>query len=511
MPDVQFFCVCKKKGENATLFTIQDKDIDTEENGAMLPETRVSFRTENELLQTVYDAAEEKCLQNLKRFGSDLVLVEGGGYEKIWLETQPMGGEMYALRNLQAAADNILLFMRFQREDGRLPGSIECRDGRIEPQFNKYQGFCFPFPALNLYYLLGKDAEYLAGLKETLIRFDDCLWRTRHLTGNGLLSSFCVYDTGEDLALRYGDAPCWWEKDEPPEGYGVVPMASMDVTSWSYAARDTVAAICRIQGDPAAETWKRKADSVAENLRKGLWDRHRGALFDRDRYGKTVDILCHNTLRCMYWGSISGSMADRFVKEHLLNPAEFWTPFPLPSVAANDPAFRNAPENNWSGQPEGLTYQRAILALERYGYDRVVTVLGQKLADAVYHGGCRFTQQFDPFSGEPSLVHAVTHQPAEENSREPVQDAYGPTMLACLEYIAHRYGIHPHLGQVWFSLGSGAPCRYEAVFYDHLYTVDSDGRTAEARVDGKRIGRWDCGVRVITAETGELIGTVRFE
>ena len=30
-------------------------------------------------------------------------------------------------------------------------------------------------------------------------------------------------------------------------------------------------------------------------------------------------------------------MAERFVKEHLLNPQEFWTKMPLPSVAANDP------------------------------------------------------------------------------------------------------------------------------------------------------------------------------
>ena len=78
---------------------------------------------------------------------------------------------------------------------------------------------------------MGKDREYLEQLKEALIRFDACLWRTRDVSGDGLLSSFCVYDTGEDLAVRYGDAPCWWEEDEPPEGYGVVPMASMDVTS----------------------------------------------------------------------------------------------------------------------------------------------------------------------------------------------------------------------------------------------------------------------------------------
>ena len=478
----------------------------------MLPETSVSFHTENEALRRVYEAAESKCLSNLKSFNGRPVLVEGGGYEKIWLETQPMGGEMYALRHLEAAQNNCSLFMEYQRADGRLPGSIQCVNGSAEPQFNKYQGFCFPFPALNLYYLLGKDPDYLHELKETLIRFDACLWKTRCLNDSGVLFSFCVYDTGEDLALRYGDAPCWWESDMPPEGYRVVPMASMDVTSWSYACRRTLAAICHLQGrNDETEEWEKKAGSVAASIRKYLWDEQRGALFDRDKDGNTVNILCHNTLRCMYWGSISPGMAGRFVREHLLNPAEFWTPFPLPSVAVCDPAFRNAPENNWSGQPEGLTYQRAILALENYGYDPIVTRLGEKLIQAVYENGCRFTQQFDPFTGKPSLVHAVTHQPVRDDADAPIQDAYGPTMLSCLEYMAHHYGIHPHLGDVWFSLGSGTAYEYEARFYDHRYAVRSNGKRAEILIDGKMICSRECGIRVVTDETGSVKRVIRIE
>ena len=477
----------------------------------MLPETSVSFRCENEKLQGVYDEAERKCRTNLKRFGSDLVLVEGGGYEKIWLETQPMGGEMYALRNLEAAKNNSLLFMRHQRQDGRLPGSIQCVNGIIEPQFNKYQGFCFPFPALNLYYLLGEDREFLLHLQDALRRFDECLWRTRDTNGDGLLESFCVYDTGEDLALRYGDAPCWWMEDFPPEGYAVVPMASMDVMSWSFSCRDTLAKISRILEDGEAEAWEKKAEKVASSLRRDLWDETRGACYDRDKNGKSIDILCHNTLRCMYWGSLSPDMAKRFVREHLLNPLEFWTPFPLPSVAACDPAFRNAPENNWSGQPEGLTYQRAILALENYGCHTIVTELGKKLIRTISENGYRFTQQFDPFTGKPSLVHAVTHQPIKEGSNDPVQDAYGPTMLACLEYIAHRFGIHPHLGQVWFSLGSGEEYTYEATFYEHRYTIRSDGKRAEIVADGRVIGIYPCGERLIADQQGCILSTVLIE
>ena len=477
----------------------------------MWPETSVSFRTGDEKLQRVYDAAEEKCRLNLKDFGGRTVLVEGGGYEKIWLETQPMGGEMYALRNPEAALNNCLLFMEHQRADGRLPGSIRFTEGKTVPEYNKYQGFCFPYPALNLYYLTGEDPACLAALEDCLVRFDECLWRTRHLTGDGILSSFCVYDTGEDLAVRYGDAPCWWEEDRPPEGYRTVPMGSMDVTSWSVAARRTLAEIARIRRDPAAETWAGKAEEAAKALRRGLWDEKRGAMYDRDSRGNRIDILCHNTLRCMYWGSVSPEMAGRFVREHLLNPEEFWTPFPLPSVAVNDPAFRNAPENNWSGQPEGLTWQRAILALERYGYDRIVTALGRKLIDAVDRNGCRFTQQFDPFTGEASLVHAVTHQPVTPGSGEPVQDSYGPTMLACLEYIAHIWGIRPHLGEVWFSLGSGEPYIYEAEFYGRRYAIRSSGKQAEILADGKRILARARGVRVITGAGGDLRGIVPIE
>jgi hypothetical protein len=204
-------------------------------------------------------------------------------------------------------------------------------------------------------------------------------------------------------------------------------------------------------------------------------------------------------------------MADRFVREHLLNPAEFWTPFPLPSVAVNDPLFRNAPENNWSGQPEGLTYQRAILALERYGYHSLVTLLGRKLIDAVDRSGLRFTQQFDPFTGKASLVHAETHLPLPEGSGEPVQDAYGPTALSCLEYIAHHYGIYPRLGQICFSLGSGTPYEYEAVFSGHACAIRSDGIRAEIRMDGRILGRWKCGRRVIVGEDGLPLRTEMIE
>lgn len=113
----------------------------------MITNVSVKFQTDNSLLQKLVESAEKKCLENLKDFSGRKVLIEGGGYEKIWLETQPMGGEMYAKRDMTAGLNNQLLFMENIREDGRLPGSIAMIDGVLTPQFNKFQGFCFPAPA----------------------------------------------------------------------------------------------------------------------------------------------------------------------------------------------------------------------------------------------------------------------------------------------------------------------------------------------------------------------------
>lgn len=477
----------------------------------MLPATSVTFRTADAALQKLYDEAVRKAKDNLQMFGSDQVLVEGGGYEKIWLETQPMGGEMYAAHNMIAALNNQLFFMRTQREDGRLPGSIQClADGSVEPQFNKFQGFCFPWHALNMYYWAKLDDTYLHQLGDCLRDFDRYLWAVRDSDGDGLLETWCKYDTGEDNAIRYGDAPNYATEETPPQGYELVPIASMDFMSFSYACRDTLASIHRLLGNDTESTaWAAKAQEVADAIRQKMWNEDRGACFDHDRTGREMPTMTHNNLRCMYWGSFSPEMADRFVQEHLLNPEEFMTPCPLPSVAVNDPLFRNAPENNWSGQSEGLTYQRAILALERYGYEKVVTQLGHSFLQTLIKGGYVFTQQFDPFTGEPSRVGMMSHEVLAPDSDEAYQDSYGPTILAALEYISHLWGVDQEMGELLFSLAPAEqPYTYQLTWDNHTYTVESDGRHAAVLIDGQVQFQSPCGVRLITDLSGQLLRTV---
>ena len=79
-------------------------------------ETEVAFQTSDRALQKLFDTAETKLKGNLVRFTPSMqVLVEGGGYQNAWIETQPMGGEMYARRDVQTALNNQVIFMLGQR------------------------------------------------------------------------------------------------------------------------------------------------------------------------------------------------------------------------------------------------------------------------------------------------------------------------------------------------------------------------------------------------------------
>ena len=87
------------------------------------PDAGVRFAATDAKLQSLYDLAEKKETENI-RVGKDgrKVLVEGDEWSYgLWLETQPMGGVMYAKRDLSIARNNIEFFLDFQKENGLLP------------------------------------------------------------------------------------------------------------------------------------------------------------------------------------------------------------------------------------------------------------------------------------------------------------------------------------------------------------------------------------------------------
>jgi hypothetical protein len=483
------------------------------------PETYVKFSTTDTILQKIYDHGVTMEKENIAVMNGKKVLVEGAGYVNVWLETQPMGGYMWAKHDLELAKNNIEIFIDNQREDGRLSGVIYNRDGIAKPDYCHFQGLYLARPALELYFLLGRDKIFLQKVYSALEKFDYYLWKTRDSDDDGCLETWCIFENGEDHSVRFNGFPNAWAFEFPPTmEYArkltsderrknckqtefdstmemTVPIESMDVMSYSYSCRDILSIISKELNTGKEEYWRKKADEVKNKIKSYLWDPEKNACFDRDKNNITMPILLHNNLRCMYFGDFDQEMADKFIKYHLLNPKEFWTPMPLPSIAANDPMFRNIPGNNWSGQPQGLTFQRSIQALENYGHFAELTMLGQTFLKVIGKSG-RFTQQFDPFTTEVNNT----------------KDGYGPSILATLEFISRFYGIHITQDKIyWSCIDSKNDYEYTQKWNNNIYTLKTNKNMVSCSINGKNIFSFSKGARIITDSDGEFLEVIGIE
>lgn len=86
-----------------------------------LPRSGVEFTSSRRELKKVFDDCERLLKDNIKVYNGRRVLIEGSNYRNVWLETQPMGGEMYAKRDVGVGLNNLLIFMQYQR------GTDACR------------------------------------------------------------------------------------------------------------------------------------------------------------------------------------------------------------------------------------------------------------------------------------------------------------------------------------------------------------------------------------------------
>lgn len=478
-------------------------------------ETGVIFTSSDTVLKKLFDVAEAKAIKNITYYSpAYTVMVEGGGYPFVWLETQPMGGVMYAKRDINIALDNVLIFINNQRNDGHLAGMVFntvnniwnlndpiSEGGTLGLHFDGLQGLYLAQPALELYYLLNQDNQYLAAIYSALERYDNYLWKYRDSDNDGCLETWGMTDNGEDHLERFRYAP--WDfpgnvapkfekfaniRDSSDIGESPVPEESMDVMGYSYSCRDVLAKISSITNNGKQAYWRDKANEVSEKMKSYLWIPEKKAYFYRDRKNNFVNSLAHNNIRCMYFGTMTQSMADDFIRYHLLNPNEFWTPMPLTSIAANDPFFRNVKNNNWSGQPQGLTYQRTIRALENYGHYAEVSLIGKKLLDKVSKT-LLFTQQFDPYT-------------SEQNGT----DNYGPTILSVLEYFSRMYGVYIQNDEVHFNgLPHNEDYSYSQRLGNDVYKISKENSFIKGYLNDALVFNCTAGVSVVTNLKGDFI------
>ena len=162
-----------------------------------------------------------------------------------------------------------------------------------------------------------------------------------------------------------------------------------------------LARLCYVNSEQndAAE-FDQLAGRVEQALVDKCYDARRGIFFDLlGNAEKPSGVVTVTSLLPLILDHLDASICRRLVDEHLRNPAEFWLPYPLPSVAANEPFFDPEAKTDllWRGSTWVNMNWFLVGGLRRHGYENVADELMARTLEMVARGGIR--EYYSPYSG----------------------------------------------------------------------------------------------------------------
>ncbi len=152
---------------------------------------------------------------------------------------------------------------------------------------------------------------------------------------------------------------------------------------------EDVAALAEALGrSDEARTWRERHEQVGRAVNERLWDEASGQYGDLYADGRLAVRSTCVTFLPLFGGVATAKRAVRLVGL-LTDPAKFWRPLPVPTVAADDAAFY---PDMWRG-PAWLNVNHLIaIGLDRYGFFPEASELRHRSVETVAkwhrHTGC---------------------------------------------------------------------------------------------------------------------------
>jgi hypothetical protein len=241
-----------------------------------------------------------------------------------------------------------------------------------------------------------------------LARYYRRLWATHDPDHDGQLEAYGPAETWDDNPRATG-------ADQPTSAIGthVPDYEPVELQVWAALYADRLARFARVLGRPAA-AWRIAARRIAAATDATHWDPAVSGWLDRVG-GRPVDVRTP----IIWWPAFAGTTrhaawAKAALRAHLLNPREFWTRAPVPSVALDSPLYDHAERGfYWQGQSWLVLAYGSLVALHRYGFDYEAAELRRRWL-ALVGGKGGLYETYDAKSGEVGFGSAWsgTYQPA---------------------------------------------------------------------------------------------------
>ena len=232
------------------------------------------------------------------------------------------------------AQDQLRLLLDHQREDGMIPDAIH--DEGVVTRLNYPVEADVTKPPLLAWaawklYEHTPDREFLEEIYEPVVHWNRWWFDKNDTDGNGLCEYQHPYSSGLD------NSPLW------DQG---MPVESPDLNTYLFLQQEALGKIARTIGlEDDERMWQARAEDIEQRIIGKMWNDAAG-LFLARRDGIPIPVRTPFSLLPLMTAKLPARISERLVA-HLTDPHEFWTRYPIPSVALNDPQYN--PEQMWRG------------------------------------------------------------------------------------------------------------------------------------------------------------------
>ncbi|MFN8579773.1 MAG: trehalase family glycosidase [Gemmatimonadaceae bacterium] len=366
-------------------------------------------------------------------------------------------------------------FFRHQRPDGSLHGRVYVNHLAGTDFYHANWG-----DALLALDAVWPDDALIAELYPALALHSDWLANTRDADRSGMIDVVDQYETGQEYMSRYQAV------DAQADSYGWenrIRLKGIDVTVYAYALASALERLA-VRAGAADDTpkWRLRAESIADAVRRVMWNPSSGMFSDVDpRSGERTGVAA---AVCFYPYFTDLALPEHLdgLRQNLLDPRRFWTQYPVPSSALDDPLFNAEAEWKgkrhvcpWNGRVWPMTNSHIVEALGRWATpdrpdlrDALVRLVHQYVRMMFHDGDLsrpNCYEHYNPFTG-----HASEYRGIDDYQHSWVADLL-------IQYLA---GVRPTAQGVRFD---PFPFGVDMV---ELTGVTIRGHAIEVRVEGPR-------------------------
>jgi len=289
-------------------------------------------------------------------------------YVGLWLWDSALHALAYRHIDPEMARNQIRAMLAHQLPTGMLPDAI-YDEGLVVSIDHPIVGDVTKPPILTWAALKlhqsNPDVTFLKEIYPPMVRFNAWWFAMNDDDNDGLVQYTHPYSSGLD------DSPLW--------DYGM-PVESPDINTYLCLQMDCFSKIADILGKPAeGQMWQRRKSALVRRMIKDMWDEEAG-VFRALKDEEPIPVLTPFNLLPIWTGELPAPIVDRLV-QHLLDPDTFGGPYPIPTVARNDPHYD--PERMWRGPVWANINYFFIEALEKVGEGELANFLMVQTLDMI--------------------------------------------------------------------------------------------------------------------------------